>query len=249
MRKYKLKKAFTLTEMIMVIAIIWVLMMWMTVYIWWSSERTKIIEAEWCATSFWWKIDNYLYYALTSRMLQSWDDQISPNFYYIQLSWWTLTSDDNCVASNFTWDSPIFCNEIVFSYSTWNLGYTDHPTVYETNTIQKTCRQNNTKIWFYWSGWSNAIEENIEYIKMNKWFSPSDVANRNVFYLENSARTYQPLRWEIMIVMCSDERCTWWKQIAKRVVDARSQTISLKKCKFYKDDDLRLCKTWEDENE
>jgi prepilin-type N-terminal cleavage/methylation domain-containing protein len=246
MIKNKLKKAFTLTELIMVIAIIWILMMWMTVYIWWSGEKTKIIEAEWCANSLWWVMDNYLYYALTSRTLSGENDTIYS--YYIQLSWWTLTSNKNCITSEFTWSNPIFCNEIVLGYHTWNSDLTigDSPAVYQERTIWDVCRQNKSNLWFYRS-W---LEGNVSYLKMNKWFAQTNIADRNVFYIvddntDNNERE-RSLLWEIIIVMCSDDNCTWRKQIAKWVVDSRSQTISLIKCKYYDENDLRMCKIWED---
>lgn len=239
MKKNKIKLAFTLTEMVMVIAIIWILMMWMTVYISWSSERTKIIEAEWCASSFWWIMDNYLFYALTSRILYSWNSPISPNYYYIQLTWGTSSSDNSCISSNFTWDNPIFCNEIVLWYSTWNLWYSENPAKYQSLTIQNTCRQNQSKIWFY-RKWLND-SDNIHHIKMNKWFSPTSITDQNVFYLEKWPTNDKLLLAEIMVVLCSDDECSWHKDVAKWVVDARSQTISLKKCKFYEEDDPTTC--------
>ena len=45
--------------------------------------------------------------------------------------------------------------------------------------------------------------------------------------------------------MCSEEDCDSWKEIAKRKIDSRTQTITLVKCKFYEDNKTE-CKTWED---
>ena len=243
MIKNKFKKAFTLTELIMVIAIIWVLMMWMTVYISWSSERTQIIEAEWCATSLWWVMDNYLYYALTSKVLSSWNNKISPNFYYIQLSW--FNTDENCVSDAFE-SSWALCNQILLWYSTGELVVWENPAIYQTLTTKNTCSQNQSRIWFYRSWWDNPQEKNIDFIKMNKWFSPTNITDQNVFYIQNRTRNNKLLLWEIIIVLCSDDECSWRKQIAKRVVDARPQTISLKKCKFYEEDDPIRCQERED---
>lgn len=243
--KFKInKKAFTLTEMVMVIAIIWVLMMWMTVYISWSSERTQMIETQWCASTIGWEIDNYLYYTLTSRNL-SWN--ISPKYYYIQLTWWKSSIDKNCSKQNFD-STGTFCNEIILWYSTWELAADQNPLVYQEIKPSKVCRQNQPKIWFYWD--EPTTTWNIKYLKMNKWFSPTSISDKNVFYLQwwtsTTFYTDRPLLWNIMILMCNDEDCTWRKQIWKRVVDSRSQTITLVKCKFYNEEDKTLCETRED---
>lgn len=237
--KFKIhKRAFTLTEMVMVIAIIWVLMMWMTVYISWSSERTQMIETQWCATTIWWVMDNYLYYTLTSRNI-SWN--ISPKYYYIQLTWWKSSVSENCSKGN-TW---IFCNQIILGYSTWDLGSDQNPSVYQTIKPSKVCRQNQPKIWFYWD--ETTTSWNIKYLKMNKWFSPTSISDKNVFYLQWNGiySTYRPLLWDIIIVMCSEEECDSRKEIAKRKIDSRSQSITLVKCKYYEDDKIQ-CKTRED---
>lgn len=241
--KFKInKRAFTLTEMVMVIAIIWVLMMWMTVYISWSSERTQMIETQWCASTIWWIVDNYLYYTLTSRNL-SWN--ISPKYYYIQLTWGNFSVDNNCSSKNFE-SSWTFCNQLILWYSTWDLGFDENPLVYQDIKPAKACRQNQPKIWFYRD--EPTTTWNIRYLKMNKWFSPTSISDKNVFYLQEHINwsPKKPLLWNIMIIMCSDEDCTWRKQIWKRVIDSRSQTITLVKCKFYSEDDKRLCETRED---
>ena len=223
------KKAFTLTELIVVVAIIWVLMLWMTVYIWWSDERSKIIEANWCAWALGWKINNFVYYALTSKNINS----TSPDYYYIQLSWLINSSTSN----NCTWaKNP--CTKLIFSYSTWNSSIKP----YETHTVKDDCRQNQVNLWFYRS-W-DAVRD-IKYIRMNKWFSPTSIAETKVFFLQSSNDVNKLLNWNIIILLCSDKSCSWWKEIGMWKVDARSQTIHYKKCKFYKTDDPQLCETRE----
>ena len=226
------KKAFTLTEMIIVVTIIWILMMWMTVYIGWSLEKTKIIEAQWCAASLWWEINNYLYYTLTSKTLKiNNTTTVSPNFYHIWLTW-----HSDCRGTSATQNGN-FCNGIVFGYSNTN----SNPIFYETHNVWNTCRQAQPKLWFYRS-WGTATNH-IKYLTMNKWFSPLNINEMRVFYLQwSQSQDSKETLWNIVIVLCSDDDCTTRKQVWKRDVDWRSQTISLKKCKFYDDTDPNKCK-------
>ena len=223
--------------MILVVAVIWILVMWITVYISWTNQRSKIIEAEGCAATLWWVIDNYLYNALTSKVLKiEWNQTVSPNFYTIQLSWGDFSSSQNC--SN----SWTLCKEFVLWYSTQPEITNIQP--YKTLTIPKVCRQNQARIWFFRSWEKN----DIQYIAMNKWFSPMSITDRKVFYLQNNPwfgvnediEWNKLLLWEIIVVLCSDKTCSTdstKKEVAKRTVDARSQTIALHRCKFYKNDE------------
>ena len=71
------------------VAVIGILMTAMTIYLDGSGERSKIIEAEWCAATLDGEIQNYMYYALTSKKLKVWenyDQEVSPDWYYIILS-------------------------------------------------------------------------------------------------------------------------------------------------------------------
>ena len=78
---------------------------------------------------------------------------------------------------------------------------------------------------------------------MNKWFSPLNINEMRVFYLQwSQSQDSKETLWNIVIVLCSDDDCTTRKQVWKRDVDWRSQTISLKKCKFYDDTDPNKCK-------
>ena len=76
---------------------------------------------------------------------------------------------------------------------------------------------------------------------MNKWFSPKDISDKNVFYIEKSWTPGIALLWNILTSTCFDNSCKSTKEIWKFLVDARSQTVSRKNCKFY-DDDLTKCK-------
>lgn len=210
-------------------------MMWMTVYIGWSWEKTKIIEAQWCATSLWWKINNYVYYTLTSKMLELTDkSMISPDFYFIWLTWWNAQNDGvNCTVNNASqWQ---LCNKIIFAYSTWD---TNTPKIYQTITVWDTCRQAQPNLWFYRS-WTTS--NNIPYIKMNKWFSPVDINEMKVFHLQNWQKD---LLGDIVIVLCFTDTCDSdnQKEVAKWSIDWRSQTISLKKCRFYDDTHINKCR-------
>jgi hypothetical protein len=104
-------------------------MMWMTAYIGWSWEKTKIIEAQWCATTLWWKINNYVYYALTSKSLKIDNTTtVSPDFYVI---WLSEVINDN-----------IYKN-IVFSYITWD----NSPSEYQTVNVWNSCRNAQPNLW------------------------------------------------------------------------------------------------------
>lgn len=241
-----IKKAFTLTELIIVVAIIWILMMGVTVYVWWIWERAKTIEAQWCAGSFWWEISNYVFNGLTSKNIKlvGTNTTVSPDYYYIQLTGGTSTNTKNCTKTNYTWTDWTYCNGIIFWYTTWDnnqiLGY-------RTLNMTNTCRQNQGNIWFFWSWWNNS---DIKYIKMNKWFAPRSVNERKVFYLQHDTTHWsmdenQLTEGDIIIVYCPNVVCSMGKQIARYNIDARTQTISFQRCRFYQDDGI-TCDARED---
>ena len=234
-------------------AIIWILMLWMTVYLWNSGDRAKSIEAEWCANALWWVLSNYVYYTLTSRNLRvvlpdGSERADSPSYYYIQLTWWTSNSSHRCTPENiWGWH---FCNDILLLYATWYENPESHTNLYRKATIPNTCRNGKPHLWFYRSGWAHTW--NIEYIRMNKWFTPRDVQGEKVFYIKdnnweaNESKT-QLLTGNIIVVLCTDETCGWRKEIGKWQIDARAQTISFKKCRYYREgEESNLCKTRED---
>lgn len=229
-------------------------MLWMTVYLWTSGDRAKTIEAEWCANALWWVLSNYVYYTLTSRNLRENpnSEPISPSYYYIQLTW---SIENNCTEQQaLTWN---LCRSIILWYATWY----DNPDLniqeYQEVTVNNTCRHGKPHLWFYRSGW--AYSWNIDHIRMNKWFTPRDVNAERVFFLHDRGWVGQGgdkeklLLWDIIVVLCEDETCScsdkWCarKQIGKRKVDARSQTIAFKKCRYYKEwNEGNICKTRED---
>lgn len=216
------KEAFTLIELVIVVAMIWILIMATTVYLGWSDEKRKTIEAQWCAASIWWKINNFIFYTLTSKKLKiSSSKYESPNYYIIQLTWWT---SESCLS----WDQ---CNKIIFSYSTW-----ENPTnikLYETVDIANTCQWNNQLLVFYRSWW------NIKHIIMSKWLSPRSNKNSDAFYLSWDTKRFT---WDIIIWLCLHKDCTTPKEIWKFAADARPQTVTLKNCRFYEDTDWNKCK-------
>lgn len=239
-----IKKAFTLTELIVVVAIIWILMMWLTVYIWWLWERARIIEAQWCAASLWWQMNNYVFNALTSKSLITPNNEIvSPDRYIITLGWWTSTDTRNCSLSAFRrW---IYCNELRFLY-TENNDSTQQ--LYKTYTIWNTCRQNQAKIWLYRRNSRQGWPSDIKFISMNKWFAPRSISERNVFYLQEkygAVNERQLTEGEIIVVLCSNNECKGWREVGKYHVDGRTQTISFKKCIFYREDN-KSCAARED---
>lgn len=217
-------------------------MLWMTVYLWKSWDRSKSIEAEWCANALWWTLDNYVYYTLTSRNLRLTDnlsEAISPAYYFIQLTG-TSNPEKKCIPENI--GSWFFCKKIILWYSE-----EDIPTEineYKNVTVSNTCRHGKPHLWFYRAWWTSG---DIQYIRMNKWFTPKEANAERVFFLQQNWDTEDDklLTWDIMVVLCSDDSCEWWKQIGKRQVDARSQTIAFKKCRYY-EDNWNICKTRED---
>ena len=215
---FKNKKAFTLTEMIIVIVIIWILMMWTTIYLEWSDETRKIIEAQWCATTIWGLMNNYVFYSLTSKSLRKNNEAISPDFYQISLS--------GCNAQG-------LCDKFIFSYSTG-----ESSNIFETHSISDTCNTNKKKLKVYWTWWmtSNAT------IIMNKWFSPVNLYNPNTFYI--SWASIEPM-WEIILAFCNDKNCSSYKDVSEWVVDWRSQNIYVRNCAFYYEEDKNSCKTRE----
>ena len=143
---------------------------------------------------------------------------ISPSYYIIQLTW--------CSES---W----YCDKIDLLYDKWD--WTNN--LYRTVSISTSCQQSKQPLLFYWSWNDNTIKR----IKMNKWFSPKDISDKNVFYIEKSWTPGIALLWNILTSTCFDNSCKSTKEIWKFLVDARSQTVSRKNCKFY-DDDLTKCK-------
>ncbi len=231
-------------------------MLWMTVYLWNSGDRAKSIEAEWCANALWWWLTNFVFYTPTSRNLRFQDrpteKPISPSYYYIQLTWWTATPWTGCIPQNaLSW---YLCNEIILWYATgyfisWHYNPDQNIQEYKTLTASNTCRHGNARLWFYRSWWQ--FSWNIDYIRMNKWFTPREVKAERVFFLHDLDWVWKGedkeklLIWDIIVVRCPESSCKWRKQIGKRHVDARSQTISFKKCRYY-DDTWNICKTRED---
>ena len=210
----------------------------MTIYLDWTWDRAKNIEAESCANTFLWNINNFLFYTLTSKTLKSDWNEVSPNYYTIQLSWWN-SNWNPCNKSNFDGSTHRFCNEIVLWYLTGN---ESDPTQYQTYTIGNTCQQNRSRLWFYRSG-----NQSIKYIKMNKWFSPLTLQDTNVFFIKTISENNKLLYWDIIILRCYDNNCDSRRELWKREVDARTQTISYVKCKYYDEEHLNKCKTFEDE--
>ncbi len=214
--------------MIVVVMMIWILMMATTMYLGWSDEKRKTIEAQWCTNSIWWEINNFLFYTLTSKHLKlSETETISPNYYIIEFTWW---NSSYCSS----WNK--MCDKINLSYSTW-----DEPTdinVYKTITISSACQQNNQQLKFFRS-WSEATQ-----IIMNKWFSPRSINDRNVFYLKD-INNNTLLLWYLIVWLCLNKDCTDPKEIWRFVADARSQTVSLANCKYYDNDNPTKCKTRE----
>lgn len=223
------KKAFTLIELIIVIAMLWILFMATTIYLGDSDEKRKIIEAQWCLNTLEWEISNFLFYALTSKDLKISDSQSeSPDYYIIQFTGWNNTF---CTSED-------ACDTIDFTYATWD---SNNIKTYKEINSSDTCRhQSKQPIKFYWN-WSN-----ITYIIMNKWFSATKEKEK-VFYLL-SWNAEQLLSWEIVTALCLNKECSNPKEIWKFVIDARSQTIYTRNCKYYQDNEPTKCKKREWEN-
>lgn len=220
-------KAFTVIELTISIAVIWILMMATTVYLTWSDEKRRIIEAQWCATTLWWEMTNFVFYTLTSKNLRiSSSETVSPDFYTIQLAWWAWTPTNNCI------NRENRCDKIIFWYA--DAANEENITEYSTISSQTSCRWNKCDLGYYRTWW------NFQYIKMNKWFLPRSVTDRKIFYLKEpwdiNDDSTKKLYWEIIITLCLNDDCSNPKEIWKWVADARSQTIALKYCKFYNDD-------------
>lgn len=210
-------KSFTLIELIIAIGVIWVLMMATTVYLWWTDEKRRVIEAQWCAYSLWGEITNFVFYALTSKNLTLADDsQVSPDYYYISLTWW---ASNGC-----NWK---YC-KILLSYSTWSNSMKTYKTLSD-------CHWNRSNLVYSRTWWI----ANNRHIIMNKWFSISsdDPSKNQVFEIQWGIYT-----WDIIISLCIDDDCSTPKEISKYYVDWRSQTISTRNCKFYEVNDGTKCK-------
>lgn len=216
------KKSFTLIELVIVVAMIWILIMATTIYLWWSDEKRKIIEAQWCASAIWWEIRNYLFSTLTSKKLKISSHQTeSPNYYII-----SLTGSD-CTSG---------CNEINLLYSTWES--LENIETYKTLNIWNTCSQAKRSLKFYRT-WGHS---STDYVVMNKGFSPRKNSNEKIFYVSGEPLS---ITWDIIIGLCLSPDCSTPKEISKFIVDWRSQTISLRNCKFYHADNPTKCKTRE----
>ena len=221
---YNIKKnALTLIEIVVVIMMIWILMTATTMYLWWSDEKRKTIEAQWCLNTLWWEINNFLFFTLTSKNLKiDGSESVSPDYYIVEFTWW---SSNYCSSGN-------MCDKINLSYSTWWDSTTDI-TIYKTLSISNCTQDNPLKFYRSWT--------ETKYIIMNKWFSPKSNNNYEVFYL---SWNHIDLIWDVIIWLCLNSDCSEPKEIWKFVADARSQTISVRNCKFYEDNSTK-CKTRE----
>ena len=254
-------------ELILTISIIGILMAWTTVYLSWYNEKRQVIEAQWCAATIWWELNNFIFYALTSKELN--DTIKAPDYYRIWLDWWNSNPLDNTLTSlsfndctrdanyngGYSWPAdnlPILCENINLKYknedSEWN---------YKVLNASNTCKQYQSRIRFMrkveGSSVGGAIghgyPSNIAYININKWFTQWWLNDTRVFYMENADDTNKkPLIWNIIIVICLDSDCKSIKEIWKYDIDWRTQTISLNKCVFYEEDDSNKCMTRENDN-
>lgn len=205
-------------------------MMATTIYLWWTDEKRKSIEAQWCAATIWGEITNFVFYALTSKILKLDGNPQVPEYYYLSLTWGD-NNGQNCIIGN-TW-----CDTIVFSFATWNNIITE----YETHTPWNTCRWSNSRLRFNRS-WTTSND--IKQVKMNKWFTVNEnnINDKNVFVLENNWWSSIQFVWDIIISVCLNPDCTDPREITKYAVDWRSQTISTKNCKFYEYNDANKCR-------
>jgi prepilin-type N-terminal cleavage/methylation domain-containing protein len=220
----KRNKAFTLIELIIVVCMISILIMATTIYLSWFGEKRKVIEWQWCASSIWWEINNFVFYAITSKNLKpSGSDPIFPDYYIIEFTWW---DSDYCTGGH-------MCDKINLSFSTWD-SPTNNITIYKTISVSNTCQNNKQPLKFYRS-WLDTTS----FIIMNKWFSPKSISDKNVFYLGNWTDVH--LLWDIIIWLCINNECSTPKEIWKFIADARTQTVTLKNCKFY-DNDPNKCR-------
>lgn len=229
--KNQKQKAFTMLELIFVIFIIAIIIMSTTVYLWIDDKR-KIIESQWCVTTIWWELHNFLFYALTSKKLRLDEETtVSPEFYIIQLTWST-SETGNCIN---TW---AICDEILLRYDTWD-GIVE---TYSRPSL-KSCHWGLSRIGYYRS-WDIDIKQ----VTMNKWFAAStdNPYDKKVFWLEDFSGN-KLLLWDIIVVLCVNENCTEPKQISRLTIDWRSETIAIKNCNIYQDEDSNLCeqREWE----
>ena len=248
-------------ELVMTISVIGILIAWTTVYLWWSGDKRKIIEAQWCAATIWWELNNFIFYALTSKELNStiW----APDYYRIWLNGWTSNSQqwthfinssqlsfndctrecnygNGCIESR---EKPILCEKINLNYKK---DKNSNEETYKELSAPNTCKQYNTKIRFMRKvdgeressaqGQGHGRPSNIAYININKWFTQWWINDTRVFYMQNADTWKTPLLWSIFILVCLDNDCKTTKEIWKYDIDWRTQTISLNKCAFYKDD-------------
>ncbi len=209
------KKAFTLIELIVVVTMIWILIMATTVYLWWADEKRKIIEAQWCASTIHWELNNFVFYALTSKNLKIDWDEVSGDEYIIDL-----------------WNSSSTCTEKCDKIFLILLKKT-----YKELSAKKTCHK-NLDLRF---SWNNNI---TDYISMTKWFKnikvSSNSKNTQPFFLKFDNNNVV-LTWNITILLCQDKDCNNSKEIGKYEIDWRSQTISLINCKYYNEEDPSKC--------
>ena len=224
-------RSFTLIELIIVVAIVWILMMATTIYLWGTDEKRKVIEAQWCAATIWGHMTNFAFYALTSKNLRYNDKPVSPTYYIVSLTW--SSTSHNCTMDH-SWS---LCDTIIFSFSTWDSLNSNNIVQYETHTPWNTCRWSNSHIKFLRS-WSTS--NNINYAKMNKWFTENEnnTSDHNVFTLEPWSQFF----WDIIVVACLNSDCSTPREITKFAVDWRSQTISTKNCRFYEVNDANKCR-------
>lgn len=232
------KKAFTLLELVLVIAIIWMLLTGTTIYLWWQWERAKRIEWQWCTQNINWEISNFLFSALTSKKIEINKKTYDPNYYYIYLASREIENKECNTKSEW------YCSDLKFGYSDWEdydyKSEIEYISEYKTINSKKTCKNisQGNKI-FFSREWDN---EKI--IAINKWFSPNKnniIENVfNIFKIEEKNTTATTAT--IISYFCTSSACNQKKEIAKFDIDSRSQTITLKKCKFYNSDDSTKCK-------
>lgn len=197
-----MKKGYTLIELIVVIAIIWVLLLaFRNVF---QVKNKDALYGEACINNLYGEASNYLYSAITSKAITSGDTKIHPDTYYIEFD---TSADTNAIRFTYKTGSETHLRK--------DLSFTgisgDMPSNYN-------CTTNAYNIILSWASFRTQI---------NKWLTED--ANLQSMSLSGRGIDRNTFSSEVRFLL-TYPGSTWYRELGKFIVDTRTQSIKSKMC-------------------
>lgn len=200
------KKWYTLVELIIVVAIVWILMVAFRGIF--EIKNRENLYGEACINNLYGEVSNYMYAAITSRALLSGANKIYPDFYAIEFE--------------------TYKNQINFLYMTWStrnyLSWSTRKSLGITGNVPSNynCKTNSYNITM--SGWINWP---VILLVINKWLS-EDTSLRSIYIDDPLSKAI--FTWEVKFLLIDAKWAPWYKELGKFSIDTRTQNIKNDLC-------------------